>query len=417
MFLCFNGNRFQTVLFFFRGKTAGRPKIFSYEVFRMSIALKKKERKIQIGEFWTSRQRQSHSIHYSVSYRASFKPELPAFFLDRYLSKSKGVVFDPFGGRGTTSIQANLAGHCAIHNDISPMSLFLAKSRQTIPSLDSMEKILDRLDLKKKTREEKEDKDLLAFYHKDTLNEIKNLKRILSRDPSPEIQYIGVTALSRLHGHSDGFFSVYSFPQISIPPTAQKRNNEKRGIKPEYKEIKSRILQKMKRDLKSPLPPFYHEFSGRNRYTNHSSLHLESIEDKIADLVVTSPPFLDKVNYEEDNWLRYWFLDIELPDHKKPSIFSTLDTWMEFIRETLKELSRVLKSNGVCVMEVGDIKKGSAVFNLDEYVIEAASDSGLEWETTFINDQKFTKLSNCWNVSNNEKGTNSNRCVVFRNFR
>lgn len=83
----------------------------------------------------------------------------------------------------------------------------------------------------------------------------------------------------------------------------------------------------------------------------------------------------------------------------------------------MKELSRVLKSNGVCVMEVGDIKKGSAVFNLDEYVIQAASASGLEWETTFINDQKFTKLSNCWNVSNNEKGTNSNRCVVFRNFK
>lgn len=166
----------------------------------MSTALKRKERKIQIGEFWTSRQRQSHSIHYSVSYRASFKPELPAFFLDKYLSKHKGIVLDPFGGRGTTSIQANLDGHSAIHNDISPMSLFLAKSRQTIPSLENMEKILNRLDLKKKTKEEKEDKDLLSFYHKDTLTEIKNLKRILLTDRSPEIQYIGVTALSRLHG-------------------------------------------------------------------------------------------------------------------------------------------------------------------------------------------------------------------------
>ncbi|RHX89914.1 site-specific DNA-methyltransferase [Leptospira stimsonii] len=383
----------------------------------MSTALKRKERKIQTGEFWTSRQRQSHSIHYSVSYRASFKPELPAFFLDKYLAGSKGVVLDPFGGRGTTSIQANLEGHTAIHNDISPMSLFLAKSRQIVPAIESMEKILSRLDLKKKTKEEKEDKDLLAFYHRDTLNEIKNLKRILSQDASPEIQYIGVTALSRLHGHSDGFFSVYSFPQISIPASAQKRNNEKKGIRPEYKEIKSRIMQKMKRDLKTPLPPFYHEFSGRNRYTNHSSLHLESLEDSVTDLVITSPPFLDKVNYEEDNWLRYWFLEIELPDHKKPSIFSTLSGWTDFIHGTLEELSRVLRPQGVCVMEVGDIKKGRTVFNLDEYVIQAASGTGLEWETTFINDQKFTKLSNCWNVSNNEKGTNSNRCVVFRNYK
>ncbi|TGK39381.1 site-specific DNA-methyltransferase [Leptospira gomenensis] len=382
-----------------------------------STALKRKERKIQTGEFWTSRQRQSHPIHYGVSYRASFKPELPSFFLGKYLSESKGIVLDPFGGRGTTSIQANLEGHAAIHNDISPMSLFLAKSRQNIPSLESMQRVLDRMDLKKKSREEKEDKDLLAFYHKDTLNEIKNLRRILSQDSSPEVQYIGVTALSRLHGHSDGFFSVYSFPQISIPAAAQKRNNEKRGIQPVYKEVKPRILQKMKRDLKTALPPFYHEFSGRNRYTNHSSLHLESIEDSVVDLVITSPPFLDKVNYEEDNWLRYWFLEIDLPEDKKPSIFSTLSGWSDFIRGTLEELSRVLKPGGVCVVEVGDVTQGKTIVNLDESVIDASADSGLQWETTFINDQKFTKLSNCWNVSNNEKGTNSNRCVVFRNFK
>ncbi len=136
--------------FFLQGENCGKTEnLFIRGFSDVDRTQKKRKKKFKIGEFWTSRQRQSHSIHYSVSYRASFKPELPAFFLDRYLSKSKGVVFDPFGGRGTTSIQANLAGHCAIHNDISPMSLFLAKSRQTIPSLDSMEKILDRLDLKK----------------------------------------------------------------------------------------------------------------------------------------------------------------------------------------------------------------------------------------------------------------------------
>jgi len=31
-----------------------------------------------------------------------------------------------------------------------------------------------------------------------------------------------------------------------------------------------------------------------------------------------------------------------------------------------------------------------------------------------INDQKFTKTANCWGVDNNDKGTNTNRVVVFR---
>ena len=35
-----------------------------------------------INEFWTSGQRQAHSIH-EVSYRACFKPQLPEFFIER----------------------------------------------------------------------------------------------------------------------------------------------------------------------------------------------------------------------------------------------------------------------------------------------------------------------------------------------
>ena len=31
-----------------------------------------------------------------------------------------------------------------------------------------------------------------------------------------------------------------------------------------------------------------------------------------------------------------------------------------------------------------------------------------------INDQKFTKTANCWGVSNNTKGTNTNRVMLFR---
>lgn len=52
-----------------------------------------------INEFWTSGQRQAHSIH-EVSYRACFKPQLPEFFIKR-LTKPGDAVYDPFMGRGT----------------------------------------------------------------------------------------------------------------------------------------------------------------------------------------------------------------------------------------------------------------------------------------------------------------------------
>jgi DNA modification methylase len=366
------------------------------------------------GEFWTAKQRQSHPIHYSVSYRASFKPELPSFFFSEFLPKKGSTVFDPFGGRGTTAIQANLEGHYAIHNDINPLSLFLAKSRQNIPKIDKMIAKLEKLDLKRKTAEDERDFDLLAFYHPDTLTEIKNIKHYFSDDESPEAQYLKMTALSRLHGHSTGFFSVYSFPQMSIPALQQRKNNQKKGILPEYRAIKPRIIQKMKRDLNTALPPFYHEFSRENQYFNSNVMDLSPIASESADLIVTSPPFLDKVDYQQDNWIRHWFLDIPENETKDISILSSLNDWTLFIQKTLESSARVLKSGGYFVMEVGEVKKGKKILPLDEFVVEAGANIGLEWSRTYIHTQKFTKLSNCWNVSNNEKGTNSNRCVVLQ---
>ncbi|MCE9640082.1 MAG: site-specific DNA-methyltransferase, partial [Betaproteobacteria bacterium] len=58
------------------------------------------------GEFWTAMQRQAASIH-EVSYRACFKPQLPAYFISR-LTAPGDVVYDPFSGRGTTAVEAAL---------------------------------------------------------------------------------------------------------------------------------------------------------------------------------------------------------------------------------------------------------------------------------------------------------------------
>ena len=80
-----------------------------------------------INEFWTSGQRQAHSIH-EVSYRACFKAQLPEFFIAR-LTQPGDVVFDPFMGRGTTPVQAALMGRQAFGNDINPLSVLLTRPR------------------------------------------------------------------------------------------------------------------------------------------------------------------------------------------------------------------------------------------------------------------------------------------------
>ncbi len=45
---------------------------------------------------------------------------------------------------------------------------------------------------------------------------------------------------------------------------------------------------------------------------------------------------------------------------------------------------------------------------------DKAIGGGLHPELIMINDQEFTKTSNCWGVDNKKKGTNTNRIVVFQ---
>jgi hypothetical protein len=128
-------------------------------------------------------------------------------------------------------------------------------------------------------------------------------------------------------------------------------------------------------------------------------------------LVVTSPPFLDIVQYAEDNWLRSWFAGIDassvaIAHHR------TEAAWQAMVRDTLIELARIVRHGGHVAFEVGEVRGGKVL--LERLVWEAAD--GLPFDRLFVmvNQQEFTKTANCWGVGNNAKGTNTNRIVVLR---
>src|SRR5687768_8659846 len=131
-----------------------------------------------VNEFWTSKQRAAHSLH-EVSYRACFKPQLPRFFIDRF-TKPGDVVYDPFMGRGTTVIEAALAGRTPAGCDINPLSAMLAQPRLSPPTADDVAQRLAEIDLSLGVSYPIE---LQAFYHPDTLREICALREyLLARD-------------------------------------------------------------------------------------------------------------------------------------------------------------------------------------------------------------------------------------------
>ena len=77
-------------------------------------------------------------------------------------------------------------------------------------------------------------------------------------------------------------------------------------------------------------------------------------------LVVTSPPFLDVVQYREDNWLRCWFCDIDM-DAVEVTILRKLEDWQAAMTRVFVELERVLVPGGHIAFEVGEVRGGVSI--------------------------------------------------------
>jgi len=382
-----------------------------------TISIENGDFKSFINQFWTSRQRRGSSLH-EISYRACFKPQLPRFFIERLTNKG-GRVYDPFSGRGTTPLEAGLLGRSIVMNDINPLSKILTLPRLDPPNLDELKVRLDEIDLGDENRA---DIDLSMFYHSRTESQIMGLRTYLierngegSNDNVDD--WIRMVATNRLTGHSRGFFSVYTLPpNQAVTPNRQILINKKRDQTPEHRKVKDLILKKSRSLLRN----LGHDQRNELRSVQDSVLAMSKdasmtteIEESSIDLTVTSPPFLNIVQYSRDNWLRCWFNGLDASEiEKEMTLPASLPDWEKKMGEVFKELHRITTEGGWVAFEVGEVRNGN--IRLEESVIPLGLDAGFDCAGVLINSHRFTKTSNIWGVSNNEIGTNSNRVVLFR---
>lgn len=363
-----------------------------------------------VNEFWTSRQRAAHSLH-EVSYRACFKPQLPRFFIER-LTRPGDVVYDPFMGRGTTVLEAALLGRATCGNDVNPLSRVLVEPRLHPPSLDAVRQRLRTIPWQDAATTPDA---LLTFYHPDTLREICALQAYLrtragARQLDEVDAWIRMVAVNRLTGHSPGFFSVYTLPpNQATSVAAQQKINSARQQVPPRRDVPDLILRKSRALLADcvtllPSPAVPH------RLVTGPAASTAALPSASVDLVVTSPPFLDVVNYAGDNWLRCWFCDID-PQAVQLTVVRRIEDWRREMTAVFTEVARVLRPGGHVAFEVGEVRSGKV--RLEEHTVPCGVAAGLTPRLVLINAQQFTKTAACWGVDNNIKGTNTNRIVLF----
>ena len=155
-------------------------------------------------------------------------------------------------GRGTTVIEAALAGRTPAGCDINPLSAMLAQPRLSPPTAEEVAREARRRSICR--ARSTYPRELEVFYHPDTL--ARNLRaaripaaRATRRGSLDGIdRWIRMVAVNRLTGHSPGFFSVYTLPPNQAASVeAQAKINARRKQVPPRRDVRALIRQRRDR--------------------------------------------------------------------------------------------------------------------------------------------------------------------------
>jgi hypothetical protein len=253
-----------------------------------------------------------HRFHSICPYFAMFPETFVADWISR-VSREGDTVLDPFCGRGTTPFQALLMGRAAIACDVNPVAFCITQAKTNAPTAAAVRR---RISLLRKDYDsgawEVSRRNLPAFYRRayapETLRQILYLRQSLRWRKSRSDCMIAAIALGALHGESNKSPSYLSnqMPRaISTKPEYSLRFWAKHGYSPPLRNAFGLLRQWADYRYESRPP----ESGAKVLKTDMRELPwlLRDLQEPIR-CVITSPPYLDVTNCEEDQWLRLWFL-------------------------------------------------------------------------------------------------------------
>lgn len=381
------------------------------------------------GDLWHSiSSRWGHSMHTMCSYHGMFPAKVAHQFIQQY-SRPGEVVLDPFSGRGTTPLQARVEGRRAIANDLSPLAYVLSRAKTEPPTWDEANGFVSELEKAFKASKPGEpdvSPDIRMLYHDNTLAQLSFIReRLLANEITTwsraEFMLAGSLA-GIMHGgwRRDGTSQYLS---ISMPNTF--------SMSPTYVEkfIREKGLQKLDQDvferLRDKLARLYLDENSGESGTAHNSdaaslLSGSLLAEGSVDLVVTSPPYLQVVNYAQSNWIRLWLLGHDEVGRERgegrKKLNAVLDhrhtytSYCDFMRRTALGVQKVLKKDGVAVLVIGDVKdpnKEDALPLAKQMWEDIKDQTGLRLIDTVEDDlPAHSKVSRIWGET---KGQATNR--------
>lgn len=244
-------------------------------------------------------------------YPATFIPPIPKFLIG-LLTKTGDAVLDPFGGTGTTAVEAVKQGRFPIYNDLNPFAseitsaIFCAircciNDTQVLSNehIKLADNIVAEESLETFIQEHGISSDVLCWYDSKTLTELFAIISLMNKEQSADIALYSVRklALSSILKSASSQPGHFTYVTDNCKPS-----------KLVYKDAKKLYIDKVKQIVLAA-QDLIKQFSMTNPHEKLSDVlekvrvvtgdarKLSWIKDESVNLVLTSPPYLCAQDY------------------------------------------------------------------------------------------------------------------------
>lgn len=320
----------------------------------------------------------SHDIH---PYPAKFPPQLPAQVI-KLLSSQGEMIWDPFGGSGTTALEALLNDRNCISTDINPIGSIIGKAKTTaLQPEDELEinRFIERIEYFSQNAA------TMANYIEDNTTELEkevpkipNIEKWFNSSVICELAFIKHLINTELNRDTTKVIAKASLSKIITRVSNQESETTYRAV---TREINiGEVIEIFLKDLKVNFQKIKQlsELLGYRTCSFITTDVMQEIvgQDKIIkngeiDLIITSPPYPNAFDYHLYHRFRIFWLDGNPVNVGKSEIGSHLKYQREkkSFEQFEKEMTPVLE-NCFLALKPGRYSVfvlGNAVFNGEEY--------------------------------------------------
>jgi len=328
------------------------------------------------------------------SYPATFIPEIP-YTLIEILSKKGDVVLDPYGGIGTTFMQAISLERIPFSYDINPISTNVCENLYRLfnPNFRREEVKNQLLDFCCDYDENQKYRNLLTEYQgelsdwfeKNTFNELAFLINRYENTQDDSIRIVlGLvlpSILTKLSSQNKG----WAYIADNVKPKSDELRQK--SVFDQYKSAVKALLgdvENQLRNLADTYPSFYQSLTGSQRVVANSIIN-SNLENESIDLIITSPPYPRMIDYVKSQRLSFYFSELNFRDYVESetgaryrrSRQDTLTKYEEQIVDVNIKMLDLLKRGGFLCMVLPDYNSDDNRKTVMGKIVKWYSENGL----------------------------------------